>query len=485
MIRNKQWCVLQRPEGGYLLTQVMSSKNTITFSPIQELASLPKDLGGSIHFTFTPEDYYLYTDTFPKLKPELLELQIKKRFSDLGIAMDPSRLLPKSKAIPGKSSSINSIFISQEDLDQNLSAISAMAGLRNCSLIPAAASIAGLIKTVTEKAVLIFLMGERFSHVLVVKNGVPIYNQSLAQTGPGQVEEALIPNAVDFARVTLRKDHDIDEINIVCLGKRRESIDLASLDIEEWHPDFSKAITTTETDYILRHPHLFGGYFAEPAYNFIPKEFRQIWKVQNFSRIVAITAGLTAVALLAGWFYFQPALKKQRSQYLTATTELKEKKDTIANRMPQTTMLNNFERLVNIRTKAKDDFRLDILAKDLSESLPSQVRVTELIIQRKTTQTNENVDLALTPDPAIPEDEPTDGSLSLPEKTQSKPFSMALTCHSTGSYSEVTTRFEKTAVALNDSFGVEDLTWSYREEDKVGTLYCNLFPQQRERSNEL
>ncbi|MFT5700354.1 MAG: hypothetical protein ACI8ZB_003228 [Desulforhopalus sp.] len=487
MIRSKQWCIQQRPEGGYFTTQVLSrTKDTVTFAGVVETKTLDTTYKGAVYYTFTPEDYHLYTDTFPKLKPELLALQIKKRFTDLGIAMDTTSLLHKSSTLPGKGNSINSVFIHEEDLINNLPQISSLTGIKTCQMVPTAVAIAGLIRTVTDKAVLIFLIGLRFSQVLVVKNGIPIYNQSLAQTSDGQVEEALIPNAVDFARVTLRKDHGIDDFNILCLGQGRKTIDLKNLDIEEWQPDFSKAIKTPEQTDILRYPHLFGAYFANSDYNFIPKDFAKIWQVQSITRMAAIVAGIAAVTLLAGWLYYQPLIKEQRNTYQTITTELELQRGAIADRMPQNTILNNFERLVNIRTKAQEDFRLDTLAKQLSEALPQKVRITELKLQRQALAEVETLSMPSQAEP-VPGDSETPGTseeLSIPEKIQTKGFTLSLTCISEGSYTEVTTRFEKTALALNETFGVTDLTWNYRETDRTGIIHCNLFPQPGGQTNE-
>ena len=488
MIRAKQWCIHERPEGGYISIQVLShTKNAVSFSAIKELQTLDEKYKGAVHYTFTPEEYHLYTDTFPRLKPELLALQVKKRFTDLGVAMDTRGMTHKSREIDGKTGVISSIFVYKEDLGKNLSQISTMKGLRKCRMLPAGASIAGLIKEVTEKAVLIFLIGRRFSHVLVVKNGIPIYNQSLAQTGPGQVEEALIPNAVDFARVTLRKDHEIDDFKVCCLGPGKDTINLKSLDIEEWHPDFSVALTTPQPEDILRYPHLFGAYFADPAYDFIPKEFVRTWRIQGASRITAIGAAIASLILFAGWFYYQPLLKEQRSTYQSMSTELDEQKDHIAGRMPQATILNNFERLVNIRTTSEKDVRLDTLAKNLSDALPPSVHITELKIQRQTTEEETTIDMPLeaVPDPAALDMPGTTQALSLPEKIQARPIALTLTCNSEGSYAEVTTRFEKTASALNKVFGVENLTWSYREADRSGAIRCTLFPQPGGQTSEL
>lgn len=479
MIRTKQWCIHERPEGGYLSIQVLgTTKNSVSFSAVKELQTLDENYSGTLHYTFTPEQYYLYTDTFPQLKPELLALQVKKRFTDLGVAMDAGRMIHKSRELSGRTGAISSVFVHEEDLGHSLPQISAMKGLRKCRLLPAGVCIAGLLRQVTEKAVLIFLIGRRFSHVLVVKGGIPLYNQSLAQTGPGQVEEALIPNAVEFARVTLQKDHEIEDFNVCCLGPGRDAINLEKLGIKEWHPDFRGAITAPQPEEILRYPHLFGVYFADPAYNFIPKEFVSAWRIQTASKITAVGAAVASLILLAAWFYYQPIIKEKRSTYQSISTELDEQRERIAGKMPQNTILNNFQRLVNIRTTSKKDVRLDVMAKHLSDALPPNVHITELKIQRQTTQEDSSIDMPPeTLDPAVMDVTDTDQELSLPERIQARPVAITLTGSSEGSYLEVTTRFEKAASALNKVFGVENLTWSYREVDSSGAIHCTLFPR--------
>ena len=478
MIHARNWCIQQRPEGGYFITQILSqTKDTVRFSRVFKGETIGRKYNGNIHYTFTPEDYHIYTDSFPKLKPELLALQIKKRFTDLGIAMDTSSLIHKSCPMAGKDNIVNSLFIHEEDLNASLPQISALTGVKTCSVVPAAAAIAGLIKTLTAKAVLIFVVGMRYSQLLVVKNGIPVYNQSLAQTGPGQVEEALIPNAVDFARVTLRKEHNIEEFNILCLGSRRNTINLKNLGIDEWQADFSKVIQTPDPEAVLDNPQLFGVYFADPAYNFVPEDFRKIWQLQSVSKTLAICAGVLAAGLLASWLYYQPILKEQENSYRSTTAELNQLREHITQRMPQTTMLNNFERLVNIRTKAQEDYRLDLLAKQLSDALPPNVHVTELKIQRQALGAEDTLALPPGPDPITGQESSATEELSIPEKIQGKAFLLALTCSSQGSYAEVTTRFEKTASSLNESFGVGELTWNYREAEQTGFLHGSLFPQ--------
>lgn len=481
MIRSQQWCIQQMPEGGYRLSRVLRHhKGAVVFGDVIETETIKDVCKGSLHFTFMPEEYHLFTDKFPQLKPELLDLQIKKRFSDMGLAVDPASLIHTTRAIEGRNGYHNSIFLPESDLTQNLSQLSATTGVSSCNLIPTAASVAGLIKTVTGKAVLVLLIGIRFSHVLVVKNGVPLYSQSLAQTGPGEVEQALIPNAIDFARITAKKEFDIDSFEILALGPGRDTLKLEELEIVQWQPDFSAKIQTAQPDAVLYYPNLFGALFAERQYNFLPKEFSKTWQLQRVSKIVAACSAFAGVILLAGWLYYQPQLNHKQTRYTSLTAELAEQRRHIADKIPAEEQLDNFERLLAIRSNAIKEFRLDSLANLLAQALPPKVHVTDLTMRRQESGDEENRGLPEddVPPPGDPLETGSAGTLSVPEKLQSRPFTMSLTCSSEGSYEDVTTRFKTAATALNKMFVVENFTWNYREAENTGTIHCNLKPVQ-------
>ncbi len=482
MILSQQWCVQQIPEGGYRCCRILGTKRgTIIFDKVIEMKSIKKNCKGKLFFSFTPEDYYLFTDQFPELKPELLDLQIKRRFADQGLSADPADLIHTSRKIPDKRSDYNAIFLPQKELLENLNQLSKMAGTTQCKLVPAAAAISGLIKTITDKAVLVLFTGTESSQVLIVKNGIPLYSQALAQTSSGGVEQELIPNAIDFARINVRKEHGVDQFEILVLGPLRDTIQLNSLGIEQWQPDFSSRIQTAEADDVYYYPHLFGAFFADSDYSFLPDSFSRIWKLQRISKSLAFCAIVGALLMFAGWLYCQPKITRLKTEYLYTLVEVEKQQQDITRKIPPQEDLNNIERLFEIRNNAEKDFRLDQLVTMLAEALPSEVFITDLIMKRQDRETSDTaMDPGAISDPVADPNDSSDSmmaeSLSFPETLQPKPFTISLRCSSKGSYTDVTTRFKKAATALNNLFSVADYTWNYQEQNQTGILQCELTP---------
>ncbi len=465
------------PEGGYRLCQILHRKRgTITFGEVVEAESV-RDVKGTLFFSFMPEEYYLFTDKFPQLKPELLDLQIKKRFSDTGLSIEPANLTHTTRKIPDREGSYTSIFLPREELHKKLDQLSKTTGVTQCSLVPAAAAISGFVKTITDKPVLVLFVGMRFSQVLVVKNGIPLYNQSLAQTDSGEVEQALIPNAIDFARLNARKEHDIDHLDTLLLGPGRGTIDLESLGIESWRPDFSSQIQTAQPNDAFDYPHLFGACFADPAYSFLPGNFTRMWRLQRVSKNIALCAVAGSLVMLGGWLYLQPKITGQKAEYSSMLADLDYRQQLITGKMPDQENLDNIERLLKIRNNAAKEFRLDRLAIMLADALPSKVFITDLTMKRRGAEASDSAMSPGNTNPSFADETSSEQGLSHPEILQARKFIISLDCTSEGTYTDVTARFKKAAMALNNLFIVTDYTWNYREQEQIGTIQCKLTPK--------
>ncbi len=479
MIRSQQWCIQQIPGGGYRLCRIFRpKKGAVIFGEVLETNSIKKCCRGNLFFSFIPEEYHLFTDKFPELKPELLDLQIKKRFTDTGLAMDPANLIHTTRKIPERAGYYNSIFLPAADLHRHLDQLARATGITRCRLVPEAAAISSLIKTITNEAVLVFFTGTHASQILMVKNGILLYNQSLALTGSGEVEQTLIPNAIDFARVNVRNEHNIDQFRILVLGPGRDSIQLDSLGLEQWQPDFSGTIQTTQPDDVYRYPQLFGAFFAVPDYSFLPEYFARIWTLQNISKNITFCAVAGALLMFGGWRYLQPGIALQETEYVSTLADLERQQQRITNKIPPQEDLGNIERLFTIKTHAARDFRLDQLAAMLAGALPSRVFITSLTMKRQAGGAEGTTMAAgMATPPNYPPGEAAPGALSLPETLQSQPFTISLHCSSDGTYTDVTTRFKKAAKALSSLFIVADYAWDYQEQENTGTMHCELSPK--------
>jgi hypothetical protein len=368
------------------------------FSPMIEHSDLPYGCRGNISLCFVPQEYYLYTDQFPKLKPELLALQVDKRFKDQGLTMESEGFVHRTREIDGNTGTMNSLFIRQQTLEDLYRLILPWKGVKQLRLVPLAAAIAGLIQRLTERAVIVLFLGKETSQVLVVQNGAPLYSQALSQVSEGRVEESLIAHAIDFAKHSVRRQHSIDISQVVRLGPCRGNLNLDELHIEEWQPDFRPVCRSQSPEEALLYPGVYGAAFADSAYDFLPKEFASSWKIQRFSKMTTSIAALLAVGLFGSLVYLQPMVSQLQTQYQTLLAELAEGQKKINQRMPESGALDNFDRLVNIRSGMDKDYRLDILIRQISVSLPAQVHITSLEVKRIARDANgEQADAALPP----------------------------------------------------------------------------------------
>ena len=172
------------------------------------------------------------------------------------------------------------------------------------------------MQTVTNEAVLVFLLGNSESQVLVVQGGIPLYNQSLSLAKPGVIDEALVPHAIDFARTMVRKDHNIENFHITTLGQARAGIDLQNLGIEEWEPDFSQVFNLESPEDVLLYPQLFGAGYVDKSYDFLPKEYANSWRLQSFS-LKHLHRCRCCRSCLAWWLAVPAAIVKRTARPLS------------------------------------------------------------------------------------------------------------------------------------------------------------------------
>ncbi len=485
MITKQQWCIekIAGTETWRYLRMHGEKNGRHSFSRVETSDDIRSKCTGHLHLSFTPREYYLYNDEFPQAKQELLDMQISKRFSDRGLTMDAGNFVHRSKDIEGKPRWLNCLFAPQAELTELYSFIQPWPKINSCRILPGAAAIAGLIKSLTDEAVLVFLLGRLDSQVLVVKGGTPLYNQSLSQSKPGVIDEALIPHSIDFARTMVKKDYNIENFHIICMGQGRKGINLEDLGIQEWQADFSQVFQLEFHEEVLLYPQLFGAAYVDKKYDFLPKEYAHSWRLQSFSLRTSFVAAAAGIALLAGWLYLQPLLTEQRANYQALATAITRQQEDLSNRMPATATLETFDRLKTIRTLAADDFHLDSLAEKFAMALPDNVHITSLQVKR---QPVTGSSLAGPPTPAIgnfpnpetvPEGDSADTALSMPEQLQLQNALISAICTTKGSYGEVTARFENVIIALNSLFKVTNMTWNYKEADKTGRLNCELLPK--------
>lgn len=474
MLKKKQTWALERLMDGHTF-RYLETPDSIEelrtgkkfFGKPRETEDVNSNCSGQLNMVFLPESYYLFSTVMPEMKAELLEMQLNKRFHDFAMTMDSSTFINRWRRNPANPDQLDCIFVPRSDVQEYLPFFRQWTRLTGAQLIPAPVAIAALIQAMTTSAVMVLLLQHENSQVIVVNDGVPIYNQMLAQIEPGVIDGALLPNAIDFARTATRNDHNIKEMKIISMGEARDNIDLATLGITEWQPDF-KTLSPNGADQIdrdafLRCPQLYGAPLAGKEWSFISPDFNVSWKLQDLSRRFTTLAALVAVvATLAGcWFSLQ--LSKEKAAWQKESSQLEQHRQDLQKMQSDTESLDNFATVANIRTRYLKDFRLDFFLQQLSTSIPEGVLITALEVSRFTR----------------PEEEAQDSKESAVSPAATllqRDISVKLTCSSSGSYTAVTRHFEKTMAVLSRLFVTSDEMWNYTEQTASGTLKCTLWP---------
>ncbi len=473
----KQWAIMKVPgDQDWRCVQLTGKKNgRNSYGEVREQQVIPYECRGKVYLCFWPQEFHLLTEPFPVMKPELLSLQINKRFNDLGLSIEGGIFEHRAVVFDAARSEQSCLFVRKEELDELHDLIRPWPGIRDLRLVPLAAAIAGLFAKVTSEAVITLFLGKKSSQVLVVKNGCPLYYQILTQAGDGVVEESLVAHAIDFARMSVRKQHEIDEFHIVKLGPFRKNLDLDELGIREWKPDLSPICSPDRDEDVLNFPGIFGAPFAVAGYDFLPKMYRTSWKIQSVSQGLAVCSGVVGALLLGGWLYLQPQVSALKSNYNQLLADIAGDQQHLRAEMPSDVVLDNFSRLLKIRNLANQELRLDHLARMISLALPAHVSVIQLEIRRKSDEDDGTQGVPVPgDDPALLDGSApmpqTDTPQSVPEKLQASPLELNCVAVSTGSHDEVIDRFEQAINGMNRFFDIQDMNWTYREEEQTGQL---------------
>ncbi len=446
-----------------------------------------KNCPGNVNLLFSPHEYYLVSLQLPKMKPELLALQITRKFANLALTMEADTFAHRFRRNPKNPEELECIFVPKAEVQEYMPLLARWKGVRSARLIPVPLAVAAVIDRLTTEAVMVLLIEKSYAQVIVVHRGAPIYNQMLAQVEPGVVEDALLPNAIDFARTTVRNDHQINDLHIITMGSARSGIDLSPMAITEWQPDLSplaggqrrkrrKGGGGITLDTLLDTPQLYGAPLVRDEWSFVDQEFNLSWKLQALSRRITAVAAVVAVvaALLGGWFHLRA--EEAAETWQAARTRLAAKRSLLAELQADTESLDNFGAVAAIRSSADNDFRLDDLLYRLSVSLPEGVLITGLEVSRA--QAAEPAGGSDTSDDSETIGEPDEEVVS-PAALFSRTVAIELTCSATGDRRSVTRRFEQALVLLSRLFVVSNGRWSYDEATAGGILSCSLRPQSR------
>ncbi len=462
------------------------------FGPVSEVEDIQAACRGTVHLSFTPSQLFLLRQAFQTTRSELLDLQIQQDFVEQGLALEGVDFLHRKKllASTGGTNHYMSTFVPEAEIGSLYLQAGTWRGIRRLRILPGAVALAGLFRLVTEDPVLILLLDPNKYQLVVVRDGIPLYNQRLAANAAGGIDEDLVPHAFEFAAQFLKRDFEISAYRFTCLGPEREGFDPSLVPgLKPWQPDFGEVMVAENPGEILSYPQLFGGVVADDAFNFTPVEFSRSWRLQGLAVLAAGLAGVAALGLFSGWYLLQDDLGRLRADYARLYRSVADQRAALSRILPREEQFRAIDRLITIRSRAFHELRLDRLVADIARSLAGEVQVTTLQVVRQAQEAagatlpppdTENLPVGGVPPVAGP------GSAAAPagttpagspaEQLQARPLKVELACVTSGSYDVAATRIQNTIAALSRVFAMENVLWRYVEKERRGYLSCELAP---------
>ena len=475
---NKPHWIFQRtPEERLLAASVKRRGKVYHCSAVQEIAGSVTPKGKACFCVDSNKTVVEVTD-LPLLKKNILQLQIKHKIELLAI-FDVKEAIAVSHRVIRKHSqqqSISIVAIPEELVVAGIHLLTKSYSLELINCVSMAASIASLLKQLSNEAFIVLLLTHEKAYVLGVHNGTALFIQGIPLSISGEIELDATTHAIDFGRQNLARNFDIDESRFLCLGEAREKVNYEDLGEENRIPDWNHCLNA-EGDDILHYPALFGTLFISNSYSYLPEEYNLAFRLKQLSRILALGAGVGTVVFSGLYYQNLQKLDPLRSQLQIERMHLSRDINELRKKLPNTNNVTQVKNFLNIKEKSAKQASVSQFLQKIATALPKNVTLLSMEITR---ETGSNAQKAVTAIPApgqSPEmgtEVPGQGGKAKAEILLDQVLVVHFSCISTGDYGRVKARFEEAIKGFSSLFSLRTVSWRYDEKSTTGHLDCEL-----------
>ena len=481
------WLIKQLENGSLFATKASHRGKLFHCTPVEELDT-PDNLSGRVDMALESDKTIVLVDDFALTKGNILDLQIHKKIDQLALFGVGERIITAHRFL-GKQRHLQrlSVIATPEELTvAGMQKIIAGKKRKLRSCVATVAAIAALLQKIGSESFIVLCINEDRAFTAGVQNGAVLFLQSVPLEAPAFVESGVAAHAIGFARQSMARDFEFDNCRLVCLGTGRDNFDFASLNEDDWIPDWSHCLKADSND-IMLYPELFGLLFITPdCYSFLPPAYRVASYLQNTASLLAMGAAAGSL-ILGGLAYFQYQenqplllqLAKERSELSRAAGDIRRL-------IPDQETFRKIETFNNIRGKADSEPSAAILLAEIARVLPANVHIVELGIIRDTARgAEESGDMDMMGHgmdmgghhavSGQGEQEQHPG-----EQLLNRQLVVNLMCTSQGEFSDVRARFNRTVAGLSSVFLLEDVDWKYDEITETGYFSGKLSKPERQ-----
>jgi hypothetical protein len=474
----------------YLRTDVRKKGGRYICTPVQEFERLESiALKKPLRLSFASSQTLILLEEFPPLAHKLLLMHVEKQLEnralmDEGVKSAISYRIIDSK---GKKRLHSLVVLPRNDV---WPAIEYFAGRRTFihTATPSVAALGALTARLTPEPLIVIMARENSSELIAFREGIPLYMQSFPMTGPGEFDITMVSHAVTVCRQALFRDFQIEKLQILLLGEKRNNIDISDIEEEKLEPDWQSLPITANPQSIRSWPELYGTLFIRRNYSYLPREYllsHKLKKVNSWITAVCALATLGLSALAWNTWQHNSTIKHQLTK---GQTELEKRIGTLQNVLPPSDNLKHLEHYLDILARGVLEPRLSTLLETLALAIPETVRIEKLTVKKASPllpdSTKAKMDITSLPPPGnAPNNrqKTITSGLQTPENNQQKPIVLDVTFASEGAYRNVRAAFETTVKNLSETFDLKDIEWGYGELEESGYLKGQLWVLKEEK----
>lgn len=472
----------RKGDGTWLRLAVLKGGRYPVFGGIEDTGGdAPVKTGVLCLVVHSRQTYILY-EAFPNVKHDLLILQINDRLRNSGLWSEgPGGLAHCIRPVSGHDGrSIYSILsLPRDDLEPFLAL-----GLRKALSLRAAtsavAAISAFLGVITHEPVLAACFLDEGLELIAAQHGIPVYLQLVPPGPEGQFDGDMIAKTFDIVFQTVRRVHEIEIKKIVILGPNRHLCPETIGEYNIWTPDWDAFFKTDEPSLIPLYPTLFGAYFIDSAFDFVPASWRFSWRIQTASQWMAAAAAVGGIVFFASGLYVDKTINAGiQSEMAARKGAVIQERDALQKILPQGQERDTLQKFVDLMARYERQPRLDAMVLALTQALPEGVSISELKIERGQAQGNGAQPQAAQPAPAQMHNQggvSTEASGTDAQGLLDRPLEIKLDLSVSGDYGRCRDRFNEATKAIQCSgmFKIQGIHWEYDEKAGQGRFSCLL-----------
>ncbi|WP_456384429.1 hypothetical protein [Desulfolithobacter sp.] len=416
---------------------------------------------------------HLLEDEFPNLKKDLLTLQVNERIQQEGLYGDDTHFIHKIKKLgkQGERLKLSTVSIPSSDLEQLFESARLHDKSTIRRIVPAPVAIAGLLDQFTTKPVLAALFSGENLQLLLVKAGRPLYSQMVPPDLSGSYEETMLAQTFEIVRQNIFRQFALEVDRFICLGSHYDKCPPRIGGEEPWKPDWEAAFEAESVEDLYRFPELYGTWFAQPAYDLLPRSWKASYTAQKWGNILCSGLFCASAALAILTFYMHDDLKALRDSYGKLYDDIFLKQQEITAMLPQEEEKQLVERIVSIQEAAVRLPRVENILANIADIIPTTVKISSF-----TYQVDSGSPPASLPAPsAAPEHRSIIDQLEARTKKLTEGQGILRIRFTTGGNLEkVRTELKKSISGLAEKYQLENISWYYAQDSNRAFLDCDI-----------